>query len=449
MVSVPRQLCVLLLLTSLRATALPAPTRPARERTSQQMPASAFKLISISVSGSKRFAQDDLVAASGLQLGQNAGEEDFRKATERLGASGAFREVAYSYSYSPAGTKLELQVADSDKFVPAHFEDFVWFTDDELQRKVHERVPLFKDELPLTGNLPDEVSEVLQGLLVENNIAGHVDYLRAGESSGNDELGKIESIDYSVTGAEIRIRNVDFTGASPGELPLLEKAAGQMLGRQYARSRVDTFAQHELLPIFLAHGYLKAAFAPPQTKVVEQSKDQTQVDVTLPAQPGRQYKLSAVEWSGNKVFTVEQLQQLLHLPPGEPANAVRLASQLEAVQKLYGTRGYVMATVKAEPEIDDANGTVSYRLQVSEGELYHMGELDIMGLDSPATARLREAWKMRPGDVYDSSYVKRFVTEADKLLTANVDWMVQTQEIPNQQDKTVDVALHYEARATH
>ena len=45
-------------------------------------------------------------------------------------------------------------------------------------RKLHERIPLFKGELPTTGRLPDQVSDVLQAMLVENGIPGHVEYLR-------------------------------------------------------------------------------------------------------------------------------------------------------------------------------------------------------------------------------------------------------------------------------
>jgi len=38
-----------------------------------------------------------------------------------------------------------------------------------------------------------------------------------------------------------------------------------------------------------------------------------------------------------------------------------------------------------------------------------MGELEFRGIDNSLTARLRAAWKIRPGDVYDSSYLKEFL----------------------------------------
>src|SRR5271168_4033696 len=154
-----------------------------------------YKLIAVKVTGSKRFTQEEVAAASGLPVGTIAHEADFKKAARQLGESGAFGSIAFTYTYSSAGTKLEFQVTDADKFVPARFADFVWFTDEELFRKVHEHVPLFKGELPTNGRLPDQVSDVLQALLVENGIPGIVQYAR---TEGKDE--RLESIDYSVAG---------------------------------------------------------------------------------------------------------------------------------------------------------------------------------------------------------------------------------------------------------
>ena len=64
---------------------------------------------------------------------------------------GVFTEIAYSFSYSSAGTKVELHVTDAEKFVPARFEDFVWFSDAELRHRIKEHAPLFNGEVPLSG----------------------------------------------------------------------------------------------------------------------------------------------------------------------------------------------------------------------------------------------------------------------------------------------------------
>lgn len=422
------------------------PTSP----TAKAKPLAAAKLIEVRVTGSQRFTEAEVSAASGLPVGTMAGDEDFRKAARQLGESGAFADVAFTYSYSSAGIKLTFQVSDAEKFVPARFADFVWFTDQELLQKVHERVPLFKGELPASGRLPDQVSDILQALLVENHIAGHVEYFRTAAESG-----PLEAVDYSVSNVTIRIRRVEFTGVGASELPLLEAPAEKLSGREYARGLLTSFAEKAVLPVYRERGYLKAACAPPEPKVVKDGSSEpadgrravTMVDVTLAISPGIQYKLTGWTWLGNKEIATDALQPLLHAKVGQPANIVQLEDDLRAVQQLYGSRGLVTASVKAGAEYDDIAGTTAYQLVVTEGVVYHMGELAFRGIDNNLEARLRAAWKIRPGDVYDATYLKRYLPEARKLLPGNLDWEVSTHVTALARDKTVDVDFQYTAKA--
>ncbi len=420
-----------------------------------QIPAADNHLIAIKVTGSKRFPEDPIVASTDLQLGTPVGEDDFKRAARHLADTGAFTDIAYNYSYSSAGTKLELHVTDATDFVPARFEDFVWFTDAELRTRIKEHVPLFDGQVPLSGNIADEVSDVLQAMLVEGAIPGHVDYLRVAK-----EDGPVEAVNYHVSDVLIRIRNIEFTGAGEAELPALQAAAQKMPDREYSRSRLNVLVQKQLLPIYQARGYLKASFADPQPRNVKPPSpgtspqteevvphNQTVVDVTFPVTPGIQYKLKSLNWSGNREFRAEELQKLVHMEPGLPANTVRLAEDLKEIQRLYGSRGFVTATLKGEAQFDDAAGTVAMVVNVKEGFEYHMGELEFRGLDNSQTARLHDAWKIRPGDVYDATYLEQYLPEARKLLTQTLDWSVSVHVTANLRDKTVDIDLIYSVKA--
>jgi outer membrane protein assembly factor BamA len=411
---------------------------------------SPSKLSEIRVTGSARFTEAEIAAASGLTTGTIVDDEVFRKVARQLGESGAFNDVSYSYTYSSQGTKLTLHVADADKFVPAHFGDFVWFSDSDLVQKVHERIPLFTGVLPTSGSLPDQVSDVLQALLVENNIPGHVEYLR---STNKD--GKLEAFDYTVANIVIRIRQLEFPGAASGELPQLQAAARKLADADYYQALLHTFVEKRVLPIYRERGYLKAACAAPLPKVVKpppadapsETSQITYIDVIIAITSGEQYKVAGWSWSGNKNIPNAELQTHIHAKVGEVANTVQLSDDLHSVQELYGTRGYVTATIKADAQFDDTAATVTYGLAVSEGELYHMGELEFRGLDNNLTARLRNAWKLRPGDIYDASYLNEFLPQARKLLPANMDWDVASHVTAMTKDQTVDVDLQYTAKA--
>ncbi len=128
-------------------------------------------------------------------------------------------------------------------------------------------------------------------------------------------------------------------------------------------------------------------------------------------------------------------------------NMVRLADGLQEVKTLYGARGYINSSIKIETQFDDAARVVVIRLEVNEDNVYRMGELDFRGLDNSLTAKLRAAWKLRQGDVYDATYLKEYLPEAHKLLPRSLDWSVSPHVTANVRDKTVDVDLQYTAKA--
>lgn len=446
-----KAICRLLLLLSLGGPSLPSmgqgtPT----PKPLAQMPGSARSLIAVKVTGSKRFPEAAIVAATGLQLGTVVDDDDFKKAARRLGDTGVFTDIGYKFSYSSAGTKLELQVTDAPKFVPARFEDFVWFSDDELLRRIKEYDPLFDGELPLSGRLADHVSDVLQAMLVERGIAGDVEAVRVGKGDG-----PVEAILYKVSDVLIQVRNVEFVGAAPAEVPALKAAAKRLPDNEYSRSRLEVLVQKQLLPVYYARGFLKAAFSEPQPKVVkmpntateEGPRNQTLVDVTFNVTPGLQYKVKNLEWTGNHEFPTDALQKMIHVQPGQPANTARLTEDLKEVQKLYGSRGFITATIKVDAQFDDSTSTAVLRLDVKEGFVYHMGELEFRGLDNSLTAKLRAAWKLRQGDVFDGNYLSEYLPIAQKLLPPNLDWDVSSHATGNLTTKTVDVDLIYSVKA--
>jgi outer membrane protein assembly factor BamA len=432
-----KRLCVLSLLVVSAAWA-----QSPRKLSPRELPSSAFKLVAIDVSGTKRYSPAEITDAAGLKVGARASDADFKVAAQHLGDTGIFSNVAYSFQYTTNGTKLEFQLTDNDKLVPARFENFVWFSDQELMNQLHTRVPLFQGSLPLSGNLADQVSEALQALLIEHDVSGRADYLRAASQDG----GPIQAFQFSVSGVSIEIRNCSFIGAGPDEEPLLESAAKRVQKTDYNRSALRIQEDKTFLPVYLARGYLKASFGPPQTKVVESTPQITLVDLSIPVDRGRQYKLESIDLSGDKVLPVDQLHNALHLQIGQPVDAVQLDKDLDAIKKLFGTKGYMAAMVEAEPTFDDSQSTVKYQLRITENDVYKMGDLDIQGLDKKTTVRLFDAWKLLGGDVYDSSYTQKFLKGSADQIIEVARWKVGIYESLNPTEKTVDLTLRFDPK---
>ena len=412
----------------------------ARKSSSKGLPPSAYKLVAITVTGTHRYQPEDVARSTGLQLGQTVHDEDFKDAVRLLGETGAFTDVSYNFQFDPDGTKLDLQVQETEKVVPARFDNVVWFSDHELLEKLHARVPLIDRQIPLNGDLVNQVSEALQILLIEKNVAGQVDYLRVSPSDN----GPVEAIAFTVIGPHITIRNVGFSGADPGELTLLAAAAERLQGAVFLRPALRTQVEKAFMPIYLARGYLQAAFGEPEAKVVENGPQETVVDLTFAVTPGRQYKVAETQVLGSKALSPDRLKALLHLQPGQTANAIQLEKDTAAIRQLYSTLGYMAVEIKTEPTMDDAQAVVTFVVRIVEGDVYKMGELEIQGLDSRATARVQNDWTLRPGDIYDASYPARFLEQAFKEIG---DWKTSVHETLNPREQTVDVTIRFDPKA--
>ena len=403
----------------------------------REMPASAHKLVEVKLKGATRYTQEEIMTASGLELGQRVSDDDFKRAAQQLGETGAFSDVAYSFQYAPDGTKLEWTLQDNGQLVPAQFDNFVWFTDDQLKQELRTRVPLFDGRLPAAGALADQISDALQAMLLERKLPGHADYLRATEGE------TIAAVVFSVSNVDIQIRKVSFAGAGPQEIPALERAGSKIVGQTYQRSILHVQSEKELLPIYEAKGYLKAAVGDAQPTVVEQNADTTVVDVTFPVDPGPQYTLSGITFSGNAAFPTDQLKALIHQKTAEPANAVGLSEDVEQVRRLYHTKGFMAAEIRTVPSFDEEKGAAAYDLAIHEGDVYHMGDLDVRGLDDRTASKVDYLWELRGGAVYDASYFKRFLPQLKDVIKLG-DWDIRLFESVNAKDHTVDVTLHFD-----
>jgi len=85
---------------------------------------------------------------------------------------------------------------------------------------------------------------------------------------------------------------------------------------------------------------------------------------------------------------------------------------------------------------------VHYDLNVVEGDLYRMGELEITGLDTKATAVW---WKRGPArrPTLQCRLPQEVSGRYPQLLPRGVSWGTTIHETPDAKDKTVDVEIRF------
>jgi outer membrane protein insertion porin family len=390
-----------------------------------------YHLVRVLVTGSERYHEDDLVRATGLRVDSQVTADELQNAANRLGNSGAFSSVQFLFkpAIGTKGVEADFQVADAEKFLPAAFENFVWFSDSELQQAVHQAVPLFNGELPTSGNMSDEVNAALAKLLAAKGLPSDVSYMLAAE------FGQLPSAyKFKVTNANVKIKDVNVSGAAHMLPDLLAKSLAPLKDTAYLRSDVMKVLEKTLVPLYRQHGYLKFTIGDVKPRLGENNV----VDVEVAVNEGEQYRLAGYTWSGNTLVQSEELSKRITLKAGEPLNGVQLERDLAQARKLFGKYGREGVVIDPVPVFDA--GMVNYTFQVKEGDLYHMGKLEIEGIDPEQTRRLAQGWKLGEGEPYDSTYVTEFVKHT-VLRIPGRKWEWMTFEQIDDTQKTVNVRL--------
>src|SRR5215467_1430533 len=158
------RLIALLLLSSICCAQSSGSSKASGNGTSQ-----SFVLGELHAGGSKRFSETEILKATGLKSGSKVTVDELKQVADSLAQCGVFSNITFRYN----GVAVDYTVVDAAQLVPATFENFIWFSDGDLIRRLRELVPLFNGNVPLSGNLPDQVSSALDALLKEKGIAGH------------------------------------------------------------------------------------------------------------------------------------------------------------------------------------------------------------------------------------------------------------------------------------
>ncbi|PKL09584.1 MAG: outer membrane protein assembly factor BamA [Spirochaetae bacterium HGW-Spirochaetae-7] len=188
-----------------------------------------------------------------------------------------------------------------------------------------------------------------------------------------------------------------------GELTLKEKGlfqAGQFNEGKLEESRkaVEIF--------YKKRGYVDAKVADVRRETVAVEKGKAmRLTLTFVIEEGRRYNYGGMTFSGNTLFTTEQLAALVRQQPGGILNYQRLLDDQSRAADLYFENGYIFNGFKLLDSRDEESGTISYQLQVEERPQAHIEDIVFKGNTKTKDFVLRRLVPLEPGDVFSKTKV--------------------------------------------
>jgi hypothetical protein len=149
-------------------------------------------------------------------------------------------------------------------------------------------------------------------------------------------------------------------------------------------------------------GYFEAAVYDPKFTAVGRTPNAELVDVAAYVEPGRIYRLGAIDFEHSGAFPTSELRREFPLRDGDILDVEKVRQGLRRLRHLYCARGYLSLTAVPQTVPDESNATIRLAIFLDEGPIFHAGQLLLEGESQPGVRqRLLDAWKPFEGNVFD------------------------------------------------
>lgn len=394
----------------------------------------AYTIEMLTVEGNHVYTAEQILAVTGLRVGDKGGRREFDAAREKLAATGSFDNVAYRYapSQDAEGYDVSFEVSEIGQLYPMRFDDLP-ASDAQLRAWLKQKDPLYGPKIPATQLVVDRYVK----WIAEYLAAHHAPEAVTGRLTAQDspEL----TVVFRPAQPLANIAHVVFTNTGDVPVAKLETAIyGVAIGVPYTERHFRLLLDDQIRPIFEAHGLLRVSFPKIETAP---AKDVTGVSVTVQVESGPVYKLTGIRFAGSDLGRSE-LRDLAKLKVGQTVNFDEVKAAQARIRDALRRRGRLDAASQVQRNIQDSDHTIDITIQIDPGTLYTFGQLNIVGLDVVSEPEVRKMWGLTSGRPFNVDYPDVFLA-AVKSRGIFDNLKSTRSETKRKPDHAVDVTLYF------
>ncbi len=413
------------------------PKRPAQKAApakTAQTASDPTAIREIRVEGVKFYTVEQVIASSGMKVGDAATKVNFEKARDRVLATGCFESFGWKYEpLEGGGMRATLQVTEPEQFLP-WILDRVPVEPAAFSARAKQAYPLFADKLPPTDIMLQRAADVLQKMAAEKGLtepmAGRVTLI------GKDQIGIV----FGPKVAPPNVAQVKFVGARVIDPHYLVKALSDVaVGMPYIETNFRMVLESQIRPIYEAAGRLRATF-PKLT--LEPWTGGRGVVVTVQVEEGSPYALENIEVRGTSL-SPQELKDEGQFKTGETVNFSEIGKGMQRIIDHLKSTGYMNAKYNASRRLNDEKKTVEVFVDVDAGPQYKFGKLLIKGLDLETEPVIRKIWAMKPGEPFRHGYGDMFLNQVRERGVFDNLGETKAEEKADDQSLLVDIVLTF------
>jgi outer membrane protein insertion porin family len=423
-----------------------------------------IRLVGLSVEGNKAVDEGLIRANSGLIVGSEITGDDIQNAIRQIWKLKLFSDVQILLENEvPQGAFLKIVVVEYPRLEKIEVSGNKKLKKDEVEKVL--------DFYPGQVLRPDQVTAAKNKLLDKYAAEGYLLAQVEVQTFTNQETGKSVLRFDIEEGKKVKIKEVNIYGNEEHEkkgvifpLSLFNWAVEWMIpddpfteGKLRAQMketkakgifRSGEFKEEKyqedlknLVAYFKNHGYRDAAIT---ADSIQYTEDRRRLIVKIWMDPGTLYYFGDFSFSGNTLYTEDELKKLLLVQKGELYDQEKLdRSARENLTNLYYDRGYIYVNV-SPVEIPVGKDTINVHFKITEGNEFKVRLINIEGNTKTHENVIRREFVLNPGETFDVSKLRRSAREVTILnYFSNIIPDVQPVN-----DQEVDLYFRVEEKST-
>jgi outer membrane protein assembly factor BamA len=379
--------------------------------------------------GAPQYTQQELLAAAGLKPDARLNSSEVKAHAKQLNDTGVFKEVKFTSN----SKTLLFTLTPSSQLYPMHLENVPITPDKELDSRLHERFPLYRNLLPASGSMVEGICRTFEEMLAAKGAKSSVKAALTGGLGAQ----KLTAVNFSVVSPAVHIGRIQLAGVSPTMQAKASLLASGQTGNSFDTENTAIGLQRVFEEFYKDQGYAAVQVEVAQVSPLAVSDQSIDIPYAITIKEGGIYKLGNIDLPAGALVTRADIEKILAKQP--PGSGRPLDLFVVAVRNAYNASGYLDCSVVLHPSFNEAAHIVNYSLEIAPGTQYRLASVKFDGAPDAMAAKLKLAWKMAPGDVFNEGYVSSFAAMAQKKDKALAKWM---QTVITTYDVKADPTAH-------
>ena len=414
-----------------------------------------YKVGGVTVEGNNYFSDRQIIQLTGLQKGMEVTVpgDDMSSIVNRLWMQRYFEDVAMVVdSIVPATDTafFKISIVERPRVSRWTFSGVKTGEQKELMERLN---------LKRGGEFSDYVAKTASDIIIryfkeKGFLLAEVDV----QTKKDTVVKSAIRVNFAVNrGQKVKIKKITFNGndhVKESKLARSMKKTKDMRILNFFSSKKFNEKEYDndkrsLISAFNEAGYRDARILKDTIYYIEPNRLQIDFDID----EGKQYYFRNITWTGNSVYSTDDLNSILMIKKGDVYDVVTMEKRLFGggkqnefdVSKLYRDNGYLFFNIQPV-ELNVEGDSVDVEMRIVEGKPATLNNIVINGNDLTNERVVRRQIFTRPGYLFSQTDFERSIREIASMGQFDPEAITDPAKgysiIPNQADNTVDLVYN-------